>query len=320
MVSVEHHTLCDGVQLQSIRDTKFKTFRISVHFLMPLAKETAAANALVPFLLTRATRRYPDFTLLSRKMDDLYGAGLGGDVGKIGDCQVLTVTASALANDYALAGENLVKEMTDVLCEALFDPVLEDGLFREEDLRQEQRQTLEQIDADFADKRVWALQRCMEAMCADEPFGVGRFGSREAVAALTREAVTDAWRTMCRTARVEILVLGDCDPRGVFESLKAAFANVERSYVPFAAAPAAAPHPSMRSRHRRMARRALRMQKLLVAYPRYACVALLALFLYLRIAVFPESGAAGLGALWIGAYLLAGLSFVFARRLKADGQ
>ena len=41
-------------------------------------------------------------------------------------------------------------------------------------------------------------------------------------------------------------------------------------------APAAAPHPSMRSRHRRMARRALRMQKLLVAYPRYACVALLA--------------------------------------------
>lgn len=246
MVSVEHHTLCDGVQLQSIRDTKFKTFRISVHFLMPLAKETAAANALVPFLLTRATRRYPDFTLLSRKMDDLYGAGLGGDVGKIGDCQVLTVTASALANDYALAGEDLVKEMTDVLCEALFDPVLEDGLFREEDLRQEKRQTLEQIDADFADKRVWALQRCMEAMCADEPFGVGRFGSREAVAALTREAVTDAWRTMCRTARVEILVLGDCDPRGVFESLKAAFANVERAYVPFAAAPAAAAPKTVR--------------------------------------------------------------------------
>ena len=93
-----------------------------------------------------------------------------------------------------------------------------------------------------------------------------------------------------------------------------------KKVIAFSAPAAAVPHPSMRSRHRRMARRALRMQKLLVAYPRYACVALLALFLYLRIAVFPESGAAGLGALWIGAYLLAGLSFVFARRLKASGQ
>ena len=93
-----------------------------------------------------------------------------------------------------------------------------------------------------------------------------------------------------------------------------------KKVIAFSAPPAAAPHPSMRSRHRRMARRARLARKLLVTYPRYACVALLALFLYLRIAVFPESGAAGLGALWVGAYLLAGLSFIFARRLNVSGQ
>lgn len=232
MIGIEQHVLGDGVHFRSVRDTKFKTFRISINFLLPLRRETAAANALLPYLLTRTSREYPDFTLMSQKMDELYGATLGGDVGKLGDCQVLTVTASALANAYALAQENLAEEMTAVLCAAIFDPALEDGLFREEDFRQEQRQTLEQIDAEYSDKRAWALNRCTQIMCADEPYGIDRFGARADVEALTREQVTEAWRAMLRSARVEILVLGNCNPKHVIDAFGAAFARQGRAYQP----------------------------------------------------------------------------------------
>ncbi len=72
-------------------------------------------------------------------------------------------------------------------------------------------------------------------------------------------------------------------------------------------------HPSMASRHRRAQHRAVRQQKWMVTYPRYLSVALLILFVYLQLAGFSEVPATGLNVLWIGAYALAGISFLFAR-------
>ena len=69
-------------------------------------------------------------------------------------------------------------------------------------------------------------------------------------------------------------------------------------------APAAVPHPSMRSRHRRMARRQALQYKLL------------ALFFYLRLALFPADAPAGLPALWCSAYLLAAFSFLSKQYLS----
>lgn len=83
-----------------------------------------------------------------------------------------------------------------------------------------------------------------------------------------------------------------------------------------AAVTAAAPHPSMVSRHRRMMQRYTKQYKLLVACPRYLSVALLGAFLYLRLGMFPDGAFAALNLLWIGAYALAGSSFLFSKLLK----
>ncbi|MDD4808126.1 MULTISPECIES: EF-P 5-aminopentanol modification-associated protein YfmF [Caproicibacterium] len=232
MNKIEQSMLHEGVHFRSVCNTKFKTFRISVNFLLPLQKDTAAPNALLPFLLSRCSEEYPDYTLMSRKMASLYGATLGADVGKLGNMQMLTVSAGGIADRYALHGESVTAELTRVLCGALFHPALQDGLFREEDFRQEQRQTLEQIASEYSDKRIFALNRCAESMCAGEPYGISRFGTREQVQALTGERVTQAWKDMLRTARVEILVLGDIDPEPVAKIFSQAFGCVQRQYKP----------------------------------------------------------------------------------------
>ena len=231
MIGIEQHMLCDGVHFRSVRDTKFKTFRISVNFLLPLRRETAAANALLPYLLTRASRAYPDFTQMSQKMDALYGANLSGDVGKLGDFQVLTVQASCLSNAYALAGEDLVAEMTSVLCGALFDPALEDGLFRENDFRQEQRQTLEQIDAEFSDKRAWAFNRCVEAMCADEPYGVPRLGDEAGAERIQPKRLYALYQELIATARLEIFYSGSAPRERVEHAMLSALSALPRDQV-----------------------------------------------------------------------------------------
>lgn len=59
MIKTEEYPVTEGINFRSIQDTRFKTLRIAVNFMLPLEKETAAANALLPFLLSRASREYP---------------------------------------------------------------------------------------------------------------------------------------------------------------------------------------------------------------------------------------------------------------------
>ena len=79
--------------------------RISAHLIVPMSRQTAAENALLPFLLSRASREYPDFTKLGQRLAELYGASLNADVQKLGDLQVLSLSASGIADRYALEGE-----------------------------------------------------------------------------------------------------------------------------------------------------------------------------------------------------------------------
>ena len=72
----DRRKICDGVNFRSIRDSRFKTVRISVNFFVPLQNDTVAANALLPFLLSRASEDYPDYTKLGQKLAELYGADL----------------------------------------------------------------------------------------------------------------------------------------------------------------------------------------------------------------------------------------------------
>lgn len=223
MIGIEQRAICDGVNFRSIRDTKFKTMRISAHLIVPMSRQTAAENALLPFLLSRASREYPDFTKLGQRLADLYGASLNADVQKLGDLQVLSLSASGIADRYALEGEAISGELAKLLCSILFDPPLVDGLFPEDGFEQEKRQTMELIDSEYSDKRTYARQRCEAIMCADEPYGVNRYGGKEDIARVERPALTAAWKRLLDTAKIELMVLGDCDPAPVYEGFRAAF-------------------------------------------------------------------------------------------------
>lgn len=223
MIGIEQRAICDGVNFRSIRDTKFKTMRISAHLIVPMSRQTAAENALLPFLLSRASREYPDFTKLGQRLAELYGASLNADVQKLGDLQMLSLSASGIADRYALEGEAISGELAKLLCSILFDPPLVDGLFPEDGFEQEKRQTMELIDSEYSDKRTYARQRCEAIMCADEPYGVNRYGGKEDIARVERPALTAAWKRLLDTAKIELMVLGDCDPAPVYEGFRAAF-------------------------------------------------------------------------------------------------
>jgi len=228
MIGIEHRSVCDGVNFRSIKDTKFKTVRMSVNFMLPMKISTAASNALLPFLLSRASREYPDFTKLGERLAELYGASINADVQKIGDVQLLSLSASGIADRYALNGESISTELSELLCSIIFDPPFEDGLFSQDGFDQEKRQTIELIDSEYNDKRTYAKQRCEEIMCADEPYGINRYGSKDAINLLKREELSEAWQYLIHNAKIEIMVLGDCNPTLVFDGFYNAFKNIDK--------------------------------------------------------------------------------------------
>lgn len=221
-------TLCDGVDFQSIQNKAFKTTRITVHFLLPLEQERAAANAVLTALLCRASREYPTYTALSRRLEELYGASLNAQVRKQGDAQLLSISAVGLADRFALHGEAISVELAALLCSVIFDPPFENGVFCKADFDQEVRQTCELIDAEFNDKKAYAKERCIELMCRKEAYGLPRYGTKRQVQALTPQELTKAWEDLIAQARVRITAFGNCDPELVYNGFAKAFAKVKR--------------------------------------------------------------------------------------------
>lgn len=224
--------LRDGVQFRGRRDARFKTVRFSIHFITPIASETAAANAMVPYMLIRSSRSYPDYTALARHLADLYGASLNANAERHGKNQILSVSLSGISDRYALFGEKICDELIRLLCEVAFDPVFgDDGEFDPVGFEIERRQTLELIDTEYNDKRLYARRQCLSYMLEDELPCVSRFGSREAIEALRPAEVKSAWKRLLQTAHIEIMAFGDCDPETVCGGFSQAVKHLERGEI-----------------------------------------------------------------------------------------
>lgn len=100
--------LMPGVFLSHLRSDKFKTACMSVTLLTQLRRETAAMNAVIPFVLRRGTTRYRDMEQLSRRMDELYGAAVEPVVRRIGEIQCIGFYGSFPEPDYLPGGEALL--------------------------------------------------------------------------------------------------------------------------------------------------------------------------------------------------------------------
>lgn len=226
-----HCEISNGVNFNVIKDKRFKTGRISITMFLPLDKKTASKYALLPYVLTNSCRKYPDFTSLNRQLEELYGASLFSDISKIGDIQALTISVSFLDDKFTLNNENLSSELTQLLCNILFDPLLENGTFKEENVDQEKRQLIELIESEYNDKKIFAKTRCEQIMCQDEKFGINRLGDKESVSKLTPDDIFEAWKTVLKTAKIEIMILGDLNEKSALKVFENAFSKIKRENI-----------------------------------------------------------------------------------------
>ena len=231
MSNIQRIRLGDGVWFSDVRDSRFKTMKISANLIVPLSAENAAANALICGVLSRSCKAYPDFTALSKKLSFLYGAELNASVRKSGDNQVLTLSASGLDDRYTLDGESVARELSLLLCGVIFEPNLQGDAFVPGEVEQERRQLLDLIDSECNDKRIYANAQLVSRMCAGEVFGMKRYGTAETIRAATPQSLYAAWRQLLKTAVFEIMYIGDSAPDRAVEVFRQAFEGIDRAPV-----------------------------------------------------------------------------------------
>lgn len=225
-------TVCgNGINLLSIKGDRYKTGVAAINMYLPIEDKLSAARALVPYLLVRACRKYPDYKTLRRHLSKLYGASMRAATGMHGDLHKFNIGIAFLDDRYAIDGEKVSSECIELLLSMLFEPPLENGLFRAEDIEVERRLMLERIDAQMNDKIRYARLRCIKHMCAAEPYGLEPLGERSAVEKVTAEEITQAWRDIIKTARLDVVVSGTFDTSEIEAKLRSIAERTERACV-----------------------------------------------------------------------------------------
>lgn len=225
--------LMPGVFLSHLRSDKFKTACMSVTLLTQLRRETAAMNAVIPFVLRRGTTRYSDMEQLSRRMDELYGAAVEPVVRRIGEIQCIGFYGSFPEPDYLPGGEALLGDTCALMAQLLLDPVTRGGLLLPQYVDSEREKLLYIIRSRMNDKRSYALTRCIEEMCCYEDFAVSRFGSESEAENIHYKKLTRHYRELIQTCPVEIFYCGKTDFKAVSAAMRDAFSAMPRGEIDY---------------------------------------------------------------------------------------
>lgn len=230
MNDIFREKLFDDVNFTYIPKSKFKTAMISFSMFTPLSKDEAAKNAILPNLLSHSCKKYPTLRSIGIKLEELYGASVGTSISKLGDYQVLTLCAEGLEGKFAYENPNNISELTNLLCEMIFNPDLEEGKFKEENVAQEKRQLIEDIMSEMNDKRIYATRRCEEIMFSEEKYGVNVLGDIKTAKKLTAEEITQAWKKLLSSSHIEIMVIGKASREAILTELRKYFSEIKREH------------------------------------------------------------------------------------------
>lgn len=203
---------------------QFKTYSISVYVGLPLAESTVTPTALIPFVLRRGTERYPETKQFRERLDNMYGAGLGFDIYKRGDYQIVQFRMDIIEDSYVPGNEKLLRQGLEFLGETLTRPALENGHFRTKYVDSEKATLQKRLESIINDKIKYAAERCIEEMCKHEPYRFHPLGKIDALEQISSDTLYEHYQTWLRTAPIDIYIVGNTTLQDVQPLIEQSFA------------------------------------------------------------------------------------------------
>ena len=202
----------EGIKLHQIQTEKFKTNLVAIFLTMPISRENVTKNALLLSVLRRGSKNMPTQEIISQELEEMYGAGFDCGIDKTGDNHVLKFYLESV-NDKFLpqTNENILKSSIEKLFEIAFDPLLENGAFKEEYVKQEKANIKRIIEGKVDNKAIYALERCTEEMYKDKPYGLYKYGYIEDLEIITAQNLYEYYQKMLQECKIDLFISGDIE-------------------------------------------------------------------------------------------------------------
>jgi predicted Zn-dependent peptidase len=226
------HTLRNGVSVHFINDTKFKTTTLSVNFTRPLSRKEVTFNSLLPAVLRRGCKSYPETRKLNIYLDELYDAVCEYTISKKGDAQVISFIFKTVANRFAPELKPFEK-LTTLAGEILFNPLAQDNSFSSEYTAREKENLKQLIESIVNDKREYAKKRLIESMYEGEAYGIFEYGYTSYLNSINEKNLYEHYAQFIHTSHIDIIVTGPCNEDEVMENLGNIFGGLNISPIPY---------------------------------------------------------------------------------------
>lgn len=212
MLEYKQTEIKKGIKLHTIKTDKFKTNLIAIMLTTKLNRENVTKNALIPTVLKRGTKNLKTQEEINKKLEEMYGASLDCGLDKTGDNQVLKFYIETVNDEFLpQEAENMLKTSLEEIFEFVFNPYLENNCFKKEYVEQEKENLKQIIEGKIDNKARYSLDRCIEEMYKDQPFGLYKYGYIEDMKNIDEKNLYEYYQKLIKGCKIDIFVSGIVD-------------------------------------------------------------------------------------------------------------
>lgn len=202
--------LKEGIKLHVMDTDKFKTNLIAIFLTTKLDRNDVTKNALISAILRRGSKNMHSQEEISKELEEMYGASFDCGLDKTGDNQVLKFYIETINDNYLpKQGENILKKATEKLIEIVFNPYTENNGFKQEYVEQEKNNIKQRIEGKIDNKARYAIDRCIEEMYKDKPFGLYKFGYVEDLEKIDKNDLYNYYKELINSCKIDIFISGN---------------------------------------------------------------------------------------------------------------
>ena len=200
-----------GINLHMIKTEKFKTNLIAIFITTPLTRENVTKNAVLLSVLKRGSKNMKTQEEISKKLEDMYGASFDCGIEKTGDNHTLKFYFETINDNFLPKTENLLEKSIDSLLEIVLNPLTEENGFKEEYVKGEKQNIQQLIESKIDNKAKYALNRCIESMYENKPYGLYKYGYVEDLENIESKNLYEYYKELLKTCKIDIYVSGMID-------------------------------------------------------------------------------------------------------------
>lgn len=211
-----------GIKLHCIDTNKFKTNLMAVFITLPLNREKITFDTVIPAVLKRGTANLKTQEEISKKLEDMYGASFDCGIEKIGDNHVIKFYLEALNDNFVpeKSNQNISKDSVDLLLDIILNPLTENNKFKDDYVEAEKNNINRLIESKIDNKDQYALNRCIEEMYKDKPYGLYKYGYTEDLEKINSENLYNYYIELINTSKIDIFISGELNTDEITNMVK----------------------------------------------------------------------------------------------------